>query len=75
MTARMSLKCPYDKKIMALKYFCEFAQDNIHGITFFFCVRWTPQKLGQSRNNVSVVVCRFQKQVKTAAIYHYIETR
>jgi hypothetical protein len=34
--AKTSLKCPYDKKIIALKYSYEFAQDNIYGITCFY---------------------------------------
>jgi hypothetical protein len=34
--ARASLQHPYDKQILTPKYFYEFAQENIHGIKYFY---------------------------------------
>jgi hypothetical protein len=34
--ARASLQCPYDKRILTPKDFYEFAQENIHGIKYFY---------------------------------------
>jgi hypothetical protein len=34
--ARANLQCPYDKQILIPKDLYEFAQENIHGIKYFY---------------------------------------